>query len=110
MSPYFYDCTGLGSAYRYGYGYGYGYGWYPGGYPVTIIYNGGGSSSRPHGRVVNGEGYVKGTDAVSADAVPRLPDVRSQTTSGASSGGYSPSSSSTSGSSDQRTAKPRPPK
>jgi hypothetical protein len=109
MYPYSYDCSGRG----YGYGYGYGYGLYPGGYPVTIIYvgSGGSSSSRPHGRVTP-EGYVKGSDAVSADARPRpSTDSWSRPSSGSSSGstGTGTQGSSSSGSTEQRTAKPRPP-
>lgn len=105
LQPYAsYDCTGFGGMYRYGYGYGYGYGsgWYPGGYPVMIVYSGGGSSSRPHGRVVNGQGYAQGGNTGTAE---RLPTSRESSPGGASS----PSSSSTSSSSEQRTAKPRPP-
>jgi len=115
MYPYSYDCSGRGYNYGYGYGYGYeyGYGLYPGGNPVTIIYvgSGGGSGSRPHGRVVNGEGYAKGADAATAQALPR-PSANSwsQPSSGSSSGSAgAQSSSSSSGSSEQRTAKPRPP-
>jgi len=109
MYPYTsYDCSGRG------YGYGYGYGWYPGGYPVTIIYSGssGGSSSRPHGRVVNGQGYAKGDDPGSAQSLPRpSADSWSRPASGSSSGstGTGAQSSSSSGSTEQRTAKPRPP-
>jgi len=97
-----YNCSALG----YGYGYGYGYGWYPGGYPVTIVPSGGGSS-RPHGRVVNGQGYAKGADTGSALATPRPTDSGSRSSSGSSSG--SSSATSGSGSGEQRTAKPRPP-
>jgi hypothetical protein len=104
MSPYSsYDCSGLG--------YGYGYGLYPGGYPVTIVYLGsGGGSSRPHGRVVNGEGYAKGPDAGTAQALPRPSDSWSQPSGGSSSGSTGThTSTSSSGSTEQRTAKPRPP-
>jgi hypothetical protein len=102
------DCTGLGSA------YGYGYGWYPGGYPVTIIYSGAssGGGSRAHGRVVNGEGYVKGGDTGPEFGTPRPSDTWSPRSSGSSSGSSgagAPSTSSSSGSGEQRTAKPRPP-
>lgn len=108
MLPYAaYDCTGLGSS------YGYGYGWYPGGYPVTIIYSGssGGGGSRPHGRVVNGQGYAKGGDTGPAQGTPRPSDSWSRPSSGSSgsSGAAAPSTSSSSGSGEQRTAKPRPP-
>ncbi|HEX9349566.1 MAG TPA: hypothetical protein VF919_18485 [Gemmatimonadales bacterium] len=105
-----YDCTGFGRAYAYGYGYG----WYPGGYPVTIIYTGSisGGSSRPHGRVVNGQGYAKGDDGATAQALPRpTNDSWSRPSSGSSSGSAgaaAPTSSSSSGSSG-RTAQPRRP-
>ena len=103
-TSYSYDCSGRG--------YGYGYGWYPGGYPVIIVYGsggggGGGSVSRPHGRVLNGQGYLTGGDAGSGQARPRTSDIGSQTSSGASSVSQRTTSSS-SGSTEQRTAKPRP--
>jgi hypothetical protein len=101
-----YDCSGLGR------GYGYGYGWYPGGYPITIIPSSGGGGSRPHGRVVNGDGYAKGGDTGPEIGIPRTPDTWSQPSSGSSSGSSgatAPSTSSSSGSGGQRTAKPRPP-
>jgi hypothetical protein len=116
MYPYSYDCSGRG--YGYGYGYGHRYGLYPGGYPVTIIYvgSGGGGGSRPHGRV-SPQGYVKGSDAVSAEARPRSStDSWSRPASGSSSGStgtgtgaQGSSSSGSTGSTEQRTAKPRPP-
>src|SRR6266566_676904 len=113
MYPYSsYDCGGLG--YRYGYGLGYGYDWYRGDQPVTIIYSGSsvGGSARPHGRVVNGEGYAKGDDGATAQALPRpTNDSWSRPSSGSSSGSSgaaAPSSSSSSGSSG-RTAQPRRP-
>ena len=111
---YGFDIMYPSSAYDCGRGYGYGYGWYPGGYPVVIIYNGssgggggGGSSSRPHGRVIDGQGYAKGGDGISGQALPRMPEMGSQTSSGASSSTPT-STSSSSGSTEQRTAKPRP--
>jgi len=106
MYPYSsYACTGFGRAY----GYGYGYGSYPGGYPVTIIYTGSisGGSSRPHGRVVNGQGYAKGDDGATAQALPRPTNDSWSRPSSGSSG--SSGSSSTSPPPEQRTAKPRPP-
>ena len=109
-TSYSYDCGGRG----YGYGYRYGYGWYPGGYPVIIVYGsgggggGGGSSSRPHGRVMDGQGYAEGGNTGSGVAQPRRTDIGSQTSSGASSGTTRTSTSSSSGSTEQRTAKPRP--
>lgn len=105
MDPYAsYDCTGLGG------GYGYGYGWYPDGYPVTIVYvaSGGGSSPRPHGRVVNGEGYTQAPSTGTAGALPRTSEPSSPAPSGSLSGSAPPSRS-TSSSTEQRTAKPRPP-
>ena len=94
-----YDCAGLYPG--YGYGYGSAYGWYPGNYPVTIVFT---PSSRSHGRVVNGQGYKEGA-GTSADAMPRSKDWGTVTPSGWS--GSSTSSSSSSGS-GERTAKPRP--
>ena len=106
---------GSGSPYCGGFGgyYGYGYpGYYPG-YPYVIVYTGGspsggggGDRARPHGRVVNGQGYREGVGAsadVSRHAEPRSDPV------GSSSGGTSTrTSTSSSGSGEQRTAKPRP--
>jgi len=110
MFMYSYNC-GVGG-YGYGFGSDYGYGWNPGG--VTIIYggsSGGGSSgggSRPHGRVVNGTGYVKGDDGPSTQALPR-PPADSRPASGSTSGSSGTGTQSTSsGTTEQRTAKPRP--
>ena len=91
-----YDCTGVYS----GYGYGYGYGWYPGGYPVMIVFT---PSSRAHGHVVNRQGYKEGA-GTNADAIPRSGSWGTVTPSA----GSSPSSSSSASSGEQRTAKPRP--
>jgi hypothetical protein len=72
-----YDCSGVGR------GYGYGYDWYSGGYPVTIIYSGSSSGgSRPHGRVVNGQGYAKGGDAGPELGTPRPSDSWSRPSNG----------------------------
>jgi len=91
-----YDCTGVYS----GYGYGYGYGWYPGGYPVMIVFT---PSSRAHGHVVNRQGYKEGA-GTNADAIPRSGSWGTETPSA----GSSPSSSSSASSGEQRTAKHRP--
>ena len=105
MYQYSYDCAGS-------YGYGYGYGFYPGSNPPTIVYvgGGGGSSSQPHGRVVNGEGYAKGDDATTAQALPRPSGDFSRPSNGSSgrTGTGTQSTGSSSGSTEQRTAKPRP--
>lgn len=108
MFLYSYNCGG----YVYGYGSDYGYGWNSGG--VTIIYGGssGGGSSRPHGRVVNGAGYAKGDDGPTEQALPRPSgDSWSRPTTGSTSGTTGTSTQSTgssSGTTEQRTAKPRP--
>lgn len=112
MYPYSsYDCSGLGYGYGRGYGYGYGYGWYGGGYGVVIIPSGGGSS-RPHGKVVNGQGYAPGDDDTGTKAMPRpSADTWSRPSSGSTSGstGGGSATTSTSSGGEQRTAKPRPP-
>ena len=105
-----YYCDGFGSSYPYGYSY-------LRDYPVIIIYNGsgggiggggsGGTTSRSHGRVVNGRGYQEGT-RTTAD-VSRWGEPRSGSSGSSSSGGGTSSTSSTSSSSGgERTAKPRP--
>jgi hypothetical protein len=109
---YYSYCDALGYSYRYPHGYG----WYPGDYPVTIVYTGsgggggggGGGGSHPHGRVVNGQGYKEGTGATSD--VTRWGEPRSNTSSGSSGTSSTPASTSTttSSSTEQRTAKPRP--
>jgi len=84
-------------------GYAFGPGFYPGGYPVTIVFTG---NARAHGHVVNGQGYKEGA-STNADAMPRSGDWGSVTPAS----GWSPSSSSSpsrSSSGEQRTAKPRP--
>jgi hypothetical protein len=98
-----YDCTGLG-------GYRYGYGWYPGAYPVTIVYSPPGGGSPPHGRVVNGQGYKQGSSGSSGNAIPRTSEPTWATPSGSSSGSSSPSSSSSGSASGagERTAHHRP--
>jgi len=101
MDQYSYGCGG-----SYGYGYGYGN-------PPTIVFigGGGGSSSRPHGRVVNGQGYTQGDDAATkGQALPRPSGDTSRPSNGSvgSTGTGTQSTGSSSGSTEQRTAKPRP--
>ena len=102
-----YDCYRVRSGYAYAYPYGY----YPGGYPVTIIYTGsGGNTSRPHGRVVNGQGYKEGPstgDANPRSGTPSTWGTSSGSTSG-STGTMTTTTSTSSSSGEQRTAKPRP--
>jgi hypothetical protein len=122
FDPYYdpyYDCTGRYSGYGYsGYGYGYGYGypydygWSFGG-PI-IVYNpsgggggGGGGAPRPHGRVVNGQGYSGNSDGGST-AQPRSSQPASSTGSASSSGSSASSGSSSSSGSGDRTAHRRP--
>ena len=107
MDQYSYGCAG---SYGYGYGHGYGYGY---GNPPTIVFigGGGGSSSRPHGRVVNGQGYTQGDDAApKGQALPRPSGDTSRPSNGTSggTGTGTQSTGSSSGSTEQRTAKPRP--
>ena len=95
MQPYArYDCFGGG------YGYRHGNGWYPGGYPLAIVYTGPPAAPRPHGRMVNGQGYTVGSSGTG----------QAQPNSAGSSGGNSSNSStgSSSSSSEGRTAQPRP--
>jgi len=106
-----YDCTGFGYRGYSPFDLGYGYGFYPGGYPVTIVFVGGGTGSKPHGRVVNGNGYAQGRSTGPSQGTPRPAEPTWPTSSGGSTGSVSGSSSgSSSGSGEQRTAKPRPPK
>ncbi len=113
-SQFAYDCSGLG----YGVGeyspYGFGgYGWYPGGSPVTIVLLNSGGSSKSHGRVVNGRGYSQdgSTGAAQAPARPVFEPTSPSGGRGATSSGTGSASNSgtSSGSTEQRTAKPRPP-
>jgi hypothetical protein len=113
MDPYAsYYCHEFGYRPYSPYGFdGYGYGYYPGGYPITIVFSGSGGSSRPHGRVVNGNGYAQGGNPDPAQATPRPTEPRWPSSSGSgSTGSASGSSGGSSGSGEQRTAKPRPPK
>ncbi len=99
MQPYArYDCFGGG------YGYRHGNGWYPGGYPLAIVYTGPPAPPRPHGRMVNGQGYTVGSSGT-AQAQPTSGGSSGGNTSGSSSGS---SAGSSSGSSGGRTAQPRP--
>jgi len=107
-----YDCSGFGYGGYSPYGFG-GYGWYPGGSPFTIVLLNSGGSPRSHGRVVNGRGYSQDGSTGGAQ-VPARPAFEPRSPSGrggaTSSGTGSASSSGTSsGSTEQRTAKPRPP-
>lgn len=99
------------------YGYGFGFGWYPSGVPVVIIRNPNDVTTRSHGRVVNGRGYVRGgsgDDGSARGSVPRRSRGEwPSTTSGSSSRGGSSTASPSAGSSGRqstgRTAKPRKP-
>ena len=89
-------------SYGRGYGYGRGNGWYPYGYPIQIVF----SSPIPprrHGSVVNGQGYSDGSSGTGQ----AQPNTGSVSGGGYSSGGGSTTGSS-SGSSEGRTAQPRP--
>jgi len=112
MDPYAsYYCSEFGYRPYSPYGFdGYGYGYYPGGYPITIVFSGSGSS-RAHGRVVNGNGYAQGGNPDAARATPRPTEPRWPSSSATGSTGSASGSSSggSSGSGEQRTAKPRPP-
>ena len=70
-----YGLFGYSPYYRYGYGYGYGYSPYTYGYgngfvtyvPVVVVKG----SETPHGHVVNGHGYTRGSDGGSASSGSR---------------------------------------
>lgn len=112
IDPYASDhCRDFGYRPYSPYGFdAYGYGYYPGGYPITIVFSGSGGSGRPHGRVVNGDGYAQGGNPDAARASPRPTEPSWPSSSGTgSTGSASGSSSGSSGSGEQRTAKPRPP-
>lgn len=104
-----YGCAPLGYWSRYG-GNRYNGGWYPDGYPVIIVYQGGsgggGTSGRAHGRVVKDRGYSQGEAAAAGQGASGSP---SRGTGTQSPSGGSSSGSSSSGGGEQRTAKPRPP-
>ncbi len=94
MDPYAWDhCLGRS------YGYRHGNGWYPGGYPIAIVFTGS-PTPRPHGRMVNGQGYTVGSSGT-GQAQPSSDGSSGGSTSGSTSG-------SSSGSSEGRTAQPRP--
>ena len=104
---------GYGSPYCGGFG-DYGYPGYYGGYPYVIVYTGsgnsgaGGDGTHPHGRVVNGRGYRAGEGA-SADVSRRgEPHSDGVGSSSGSTGTRTSTPSSSAGSGEQRTAKPRP--
>jgi hypothetical protein len=103
-----YYCDGFGSYYPYEYSY-------LRDYPVVIIYNGsggsggsdGGSAFTPsHGRVVNGKGYEVGPRT--NEGATRWAEPRTGSSGSSSTGAVSPSTTSSSSSGEQRTAKPRP--
>ena len=103
-SPYLYG-NGYGSGYGYG---GYGYGGYLYQPPVVIVRNSGGTA-RPHGRVVNGQGYTRDPSASSGSSSSGRSGSTSSANSGSSSSsGSSGSSSGSSSSGETRHAKPRP--
>ena len=95
------------SPYGYGYGYGPGYGYYSG-RPIVVVRG----EETPHGQLVKGQGYTRGTSSSSSGSSGA---ARSSGSSGASSGSSSSSGSSGSSSSGSssgssgRTAKARPP-
>ena len=104
-SPYGYDDY----AYRYGYnGYSYGYLYQP---PIVIVRAGAGGTARPHGHVVNGQGYTRDPSPANEPSTSRRGSSGSSGSSSSgstSSSGSSSSSSSSSGSGETRHAKPRP--
>ena len=110
-----YGYGGYGSQYCGGFGgYGYGYpGYYPGfGYPYVIVYTGSGNGgaggdAHRHGRVVNGRGYQEGEGSTADVSRPAQPRPDGFASSGGS-GSTRTSTSSSGGSTEQRTAKPRP--
>jgi hypothetical protein len=110
-SPFDYYSPFSYSGYGYGYspyGLGYGYGWYPGGSPVIIIKDPNGAQQRSHGKVVNGQGYIRG-DGGSGDnrrtrTTRRAPEASN---SGSTTAAPAPRSNPT-GNATGRTAKPRP--
>ena len=118
-TPWYGDCLmeyqpfGYSSYYCDGFGrlYPFGYEWYPHNYPVAIIYTGGtsgaGAGGTAHGRVVNGQGYREGLRP-SGDVVSRWGEPRSRGASSTRDASPGSTSSSSSGSGEQRTAKPRP--
>ncbi len=117
FSPFDYFYSPYGYGYSPYYGYGLGTGWYPSGVPVVIIRNPSDVEARPHGRVVNGRGYVRGGSGNSGNgrgSVPRRtrndwPSTNSGSSTRTGSSVSAPSSGSTGTQSTGRTAKPRKP-
>jgi hypothetical protein len=119
MNPYGYSPCDWGYCSRFGYlpfGYlPYGYGWYGGG-PIIVV-PAPGKPAAPHGKVIKGRGYSRGTQPSSRasgtgeiDESPqgtRSAHSRGSSSSGAASRGSSSSGSNASGATT-RTAKPRP--
>ena len=99
--PYLYD--------GYYNGNGYGYFYRP---PVVIVRgNGGGGAARPHGHVVNGQGYTRGTTPPSSgESASTGSGAKGGTSSGSTGSTSSTSAGASSGSSsaEPRHAKPRP--
>lgn len=119
FNRYAYGGYGYGYVGYSGYGYNpYGYGYYPGYTPVIVVTRGSGDTqtSRPHGRVVKGQGYTSGTgssgsSATSSGAAERVGGGSSGSTSSSSGSGSAAASSGSSSSSGggDRTAVRRPP-
>lgn len=117
-SPYFYDPFYSPWSLRYGYlGYGYGYSPYSWGYggwggysygyrPTVVVVSP--APSEPHGRVVNGRGYTRGSSPSSGGSGGSYTPSRSGSAAprGAAASG-SGGARSSGGTSTGRTAKPR---
>jgi hypothetical protein len=97
-SPYDYIAGG-----RRGYGGGYPYGYYQ--QPVIVVRS---EPARPHGRVVNGRGYTRGSSGSDEGTGSARPASTSGSSSSGSSSSGSSGSSNSGSSGETRTAKPRP--
>jgi hypothetical protein len=125
-SPFAYGVMGLPLGYRYspygfmysrygggvdylgfgGLGYGgYGGGWYLATQPPVIILNPG--EATPHGQVVNGRGYVEGSNGATAVPISSGSSSSGSSSSGGSGATSSPSSAGGGDSGGGRTAVPR---